>query len=354
MRKSLLIVNRQQFGYHIDAYYYCKYLSEVFDITYVCWDYGRPPITLPDVRILYIPREGAKPVRYLRFLTAAIKQARRGCDICFLTYFPGCSAVKFAYLRGKHVFDIRTAEIAEHPGMRVLLDCLLKLEARFFENITVISPSLAKRLGLLGSKVHILPLGADVISSTKKKFDSLQLIYVGALHNRKIEDTVVGFHRFYRDFHNRIQCSYKIIGSGHANEENHLRQLVRRLNLQSVVEVLGPIPHDRLSPFFDASNVGVSYIPMTNFYDVQPPTKTFEYLLSGMAVIATSTTENMRVVNMKNGVLIDDNAKSFSSGLKKIYERKERLDSLSIRKEGQPYLWRSIVENNLRPYLEQL
>lgn len=354
MRKSLLIIIPQQFGYHIDTYYYCKYLPEAFNITLLCWDHGSPRVTLPGIEVLYIPRKGIKPIRYLRFLRAAIKQARRGYDICFLTHFLGCSAVKFGHPRGKYVFDIRTAEITGHRAKRTLLDSLLKLEARLFENITVISSSLANSLGLSGSEVHILPLGSDVISPTKKKFDTLRLLYVGTLHNRRIEDTVVGFHRFFRDFHGRIQCSYRIIGSGYANEEKYLRQLVRQLDLQSVVEVLGPIPHDELSPHFDASNVGISYIPMTKFYDVQPPTKTFEYLLSGMAVIATSTSENMRVINIKNGVLIEDNAESFSSGLKQIYERRDEFDSSSIRKKGRPYLWRTIVENNLHPYLEQL
>jgi len=218
----------------------------------------------------------------------------------------------------------------------------------------VISSNLAKRLGLLGPKVHILPLGADVISPTDKEFDTLRLIYVGTLHNRRIDDTIIGFHRFFLEFHDRIQCTYKIIGSGYRGEEEDLRRLVRRLDLQSVVEVLGRIPHEELRPYFDASNVGIAYIPITKMYDVQPPTKTFEYLLSGMAIIATSTTENMRLVNMKNGVLVEDNAESFCAGLKQIYERRKGFDSSSIRDEGRPYMWKTIVENNLHPYLERL
>jgi glycosyltransferase involved in cell wall biosynthesis len=209
-------------------------------------------------------------------------------------------------------------------------------------------------LGLPQYKVHILPLGSDILSRTDKQFDSLRLLYVGTLQFRRIEDTIVGFHRFFHDYRDQIQCSYKIIGSGYAGEEDNLRRLVTELGLQSVVQVLGSIPHDELSPYFDASNIGISYIPKTRFYDVQPPTKTFEYLLSGMAVVATSTSENTRVINNRNGVLVEDNAESFASGLKQIYDRREDFCSSSIRNEGRPYLWESIVNENLRPYLEQL
>jgi len=42
------------------------------------------------------------------------------------------------------------------------------------------------------------------------------------------------------------------------------------------------------------------------YYDCQPATKTFEYILSGMVCIATSTYENKKLINNINGVLCND------------------------------------------------
>lgn len=41
---------------------------------------------------------------------------------------------------------------------------------------------------------------------------------------------------------------------------------------------------------------------MTEYYDSQPPTKTFEYALSGLYVLATKTRENEKVITNDNGV----------------------------------------------------
>ena len=59
---------------------------------------------------------------------------------------------------------------------------------------------------------------------------------------------------------------------------------------------------------------------MTKFYDIQTPTKTFEYIISGLFCIATNTTANKNLINKDNGILCDDNATSFSNALMKLYK----------------------------------
>ena len=82
---------------------------------------------------------------------------------------------------------------------------------------------------------------------------------------------------------------------------------------------------------------------MTDFFDVQPVTKTFEHLVSGMPVIATATSENRLVVNEENGVLIDDTATGFYEGLKQLAAQKGSFDSEKIMRDSEKYQWRSIV-----------
>jgi len=103
-------------------------------------------------------------------------------------------------------------------------------------------------------------------------------------------------------------------------------------------------------------NVGVSYVPITPYFDVQPPTKTFEYLLAGMPVIATRTKENEKVINEYNGVLIDDTPEDFRNGLALLYERisANKFTSSRIIESSESYTWERIVRNNFKLYIESL
>jgi hypothetical protein len=129
---------------------------------------------------------------------------------------------------------------------------------------------------------------------------------------------------------------------------------VCELGLQEVVQVVGAVPHDRLGSYFQVHNIGVSYIPVTEYFDCQPPTKTFEYLLSGMAVIGTATSENGRVISSKNGVLIPDTPTGFAAGLWELWRKRQLFSSSAIQAGAQAHRWRSIVEGNLLPFLKKI
>ncbi|MFW8602217.1 glycosyltransferase [Desulfobacterota bacterium M19] len=351
-RKKLLILCQNQFGYHVDAYYYCKYLREHFDITYLCWDYGLPEILMPEVNIIFVPRTGSIVARYSRYLSAALSEIRREqYDIHFIKYFRACFLLKVFNFQKQFVLDLRSGHISGRVVNRYVFDLLTRGETLFFRNITVISKSLARRSGL-EKRAIILPLGADRLSRTKKTFESLRLLYVGTLTERNINQTLLGFMKFYNEFKDRIETHYTIIGTGVCDEEDRLRAIVRSKGLSTVVSVLGRIPHDRLKPYFDSHNVGVSFVPMTDYFDVQPVTKTFEYLLSGMPVIATATSENKLVLTHDNGVLIEDSPQGFYLGLKLLSERASSYNSGMIGREASKYLWTFIVKN-FHKYLEE-
>lgn len=348
------IISQTQFGYNNATYYYCKYLKDDFDILYICWDHGLPRIEMDGVQVVYVSRQGSMLVRTWRFLRTALGRIKERQTVVFIKYFKGVSlALRLLLPRHCFVLDIRTGSVHKSQFVRKFHDARLKFETRFFQNVTVISQSLAEKLGI-AHKAHILPLGADVLSRTDKIFDSLRLLYVGTLLNRNIDITIQGFKKFYDELKHRIPVSYTIIGDGPNNEARELKALVSELGLSEVVKILGPVPHTELGPYLDACNVGVSYVPMTDYYDCQPVTKTFEYLLSGMPVIATQTSENRKVIKEENGVLVGDNAEDFYSGLKAIFEKRQRFDSAKIRCKATGYTWENIVKNNLKPYLADI
>jgi glycosyltransferase involved in cell wall biosynthesis len=87
----------------------------------------------------------------------------------------------------------------------------------------------------------------------------------------------------------------------------------------------------------------VSYVPITEYFHFQPVTKTYEYLMAGLPVIATSTFENQKIIDEKNGILIEDNAFAFSAALSKIINLMDTYNSSFIRERMTEHKWEKIV-----------
>jgi len=344
-------MSREQFGYLTDYYYYCKFLRDKFDITYIGFKANRPEIRLDGVRLKYVPWKGCLVSRFIRLIVGFVREGRKNYDLLFLMYFPGCSLFRLLTAGTRCILDIRTGSVAKSKIKRKADDLFMKFETYFFRHITVISQGLSDKLRLPKRKMHILPLGAEPIDTSPKKFDELHLLYVGTLDSRRIEDTIHGFEMFYKEFSNKIRTSYTIVGDGHNDELQMLRKLVWEKGLVDVVRLPGFIHRGRLRQYFERCDVGISYVPINDIYDCQPPTKTFEYMFAGMPVIATATSENKRVINRTNGILIRDNPESFYEALKELYSRREEFYSEKIKHSYLNYSWERIVKKNLIPYL---
>ena len=170
MTKRILFINRKQFGYHIDSYFFCKY-SDMLDITYICFDSGNEKLQLPNVNCIYISNKNNIFIRFLRFLYACITETyRKNYDSVFLVHFPGAFFIRFFNPFKRIIFDIRTSDISKNKYKRYFLNLLLRLDTIVFKEITVISESLAKKLKIPTRKYLILPLGSEKIDINFKKF----------------------------------------------------------------------------------------------------------------------------------------------------------------------------------------
>jgi len=356
--KKLLIINRAQFGYHIDSYKYCQYLKDKFKITYLCLDVGREKIEEDGVNVIYIPYSNSFIKKGLSLIKASREKIKHEhYDIIFIVYFLMSSWIKLGFKKSKFVLDIRTGSVSIQNLKRFIEDNILRVESLFFENITIISECLRKKLNFNINKSHILPLGSDPISSTLKEFNTINLLYVGTLNGREIEKTVLGLASFLNLKENKSllnKIRYDIIGFGTKENESLLKQTIIKNNLKNIVKFHGQIKHNDLKPYFDKANIGISYIPITEYYQCQPPTKTFEYINSGLFCIATSTSIHQELITEDNGILCLDDSQSFSKSLQKLFEIKKNINSKKISKSLKQYSWEVIIKENLKNYLENL
>jgi glycosyltransferase involved in cell wall biosynthesis len=231
---------------------------------------------------------------------------------------------------------------------RKLYDFTLRFECVFFKNVSVVSEGVKKRLYLRKDTV-VIPLGANEINLEFTKREGISLIYIGTLSKRNIHQTIEGLALFLSECKS-FPISYRIIGSGDIDSMSKIENALVFNELSDIVELTGYIPHDKLTDYLRDANVGVSYVPITEYYNFQPATKTFEYLLAGLPVIATSTYENEKIINSFNGILIKDNPASFCQGLLSLKNQMKSFDSNEIKLALQDFTWKKIV-NNLDKYI---
>ena len=346
--KKILIVNTSQLGLLTDSLKWCEYLNEKYDIEVLCFDFGEPKINIPNVKVCYVPHPDNYKLRGFIFLLYAIWKCIRFRGFIFVVYFPFCIFLKKILFWKRMHLDIRTLSVNDNEKIRTESDNLLRNAIGVFDGVSFISEGIEKRLGTT-KKGSILPLGADTISVTNKDFSQLHLLYVGTLDNRDVIKTVYGLKLFVDSVHNPL-LTYDIIGDG--AEREMIESFVYANRMENICKIHGRIPHDRLKPFFDKCNIGVSFIPIKEYYQDQPPTKTFEYGLSGLITIATKTFSNCQVITNSNGVLIDDSPESFCFALKHIIDNYSQYDSDAIRESMKRYEWKTIINNYLVPILE--
>lgn len=355
MRKKILFINRIQFGYHTNSYNYCRYLKDEFDITYIGFDTAKKKIEELGVNVYYVPYEGSfltKGINFIKFCRNHIKTNQ--VDLIFVLYFQLSSLLRVGISPNKFILDIRTGAVGTTSKKRAIVDAIMRFESRFFKHITIISESLRDKLGFNAKKCHILPLGADELSTTDKSFEAIHLLYVGTLSFRDIEKTIFALSNFIQKYkHEKIEITYDIFGSGTVESEQLLRASIDKTSLENIVTFHGRKNHKELQHYFDHCNVGVAYIPIVDYFEAQPSTKIFEYARAGLVNIATSTYENRRLITECNGVLCDDTIDSFCDALETVHIHNEKWNSQQIRKSLEDFSWENIINNNLKKYLNE-
>jgi glycosyltransferase involved in cell wall biosynthesis len=352
MKPRFVFVGRNQFGYHTDSYKWCESLRDSYRVTYICFDYKRPRLAMDGVKVIYVSRTLPEKLRGMMLLLTGIAHCLNPKSKIFIEYFPKCSWIKRALPWHRMCIDVRTMHVVESAADRKRLDNAMIAECRPFDIRSAISNGVIKQLGYPG--MHLLPLGADVISQAPKAYDDeIRLLYVGAFNNRNIDLTIRGL-KIFRDKHPEVAVTYELIGFGETYDEQLIQDTIKETVLGDVINYRGRVPYDKLKPYFDTANVGFSFVPMTDYYEHQPPTKTYEYAMSGIYSIATATQANKDIVTADNGVLIDDTAEGVAKGIEHYWLTRKSLNEANIRASLKEYSWKNICENYLRPIIDQL
>lgn len=351
-KEKLIICSHNQFGYLTDTFQYCKLLKNKYDIIYICFDQNKEKINLDGIKNIYIKKNNNMILDYLNLnKNLIIESYKNKVNKIFLVYNPLSFICKFFLFKKKIILDIRTGSVEKNKSARKKANRRIWINSLFFKEKTIISEGLANKLNI--KKFEILPLGAEKLKNENIELNkkSIKLIYIGILSGRNIIQSIKGFELFSEKYSD-IDCEYNIIGFYNDND-NEEKNFFKSISKNKKINYLGPKKHDEIYKYLNEANIGVSYIPITEYYNYQPPTKTYEYLMNGLITLATATDENKKIIKSENGVLCEDNAKSFSESLEKIYKNLDSYDSKKIIKSVEKNTWQEIVKNILEPILER-
>lgn len=347
-KKKILFNITSQFGYHTDTYMYCKYLDKSnFEVHYTGFDTGLPKYELKDVNVHYIPLHSNKIRRYyiyFQFINKIIRKEK--FDLIFQVDHKLTLLIRLYNLRQRFILDIRTGDLSGNKLKRKYMNLYILFTSLFYKKVSIISESLRQLLKIPKRKSFVLPLGGEQNSQIPKKWDSIHMLYIGTLTKRRIEDTIEGLAIFKKRFPD-VVISYDIVGNGSKEDIEKLRQTTEQHQLGTCVKYHGQKKHSEIQELWDNCNLGLAYIPIEPYYQCQPTTKLFEYALSGMAIIATNTIENQRIVTSENGLLCNDTPVSIAEVLYGILKMKDRLNSLTIKRSVSDYEWDKLISNNL-------
>jgi len=253
----------------------------------------------------------------------------------------------FFFKKDKILVQLFTPSVNKNKTIRNLLDYLISINLKFYNHICIAGAykKMCERYRLNISNVAKVDLGMYDYGFFERGFDSLRLLYLGNLTGREIHKTIEGFAKFKKN-NPEIVCSFDIIGKGDIKSTQLIKNIIYDHNLKSEVIMHGYKADKDIPTFLNKCNIGVSYVPMTDFYNDVKVTKTIEYLLTGMPVIATKNTYNLAVVNDDNGVLCSDNSQSFCDALNTLYLKTSYYNPNLIRKNVLHKSLKSSIKND--------
>lgn len=203
-------------------------------------------------------------------------------------------------------------------------------------------------------QIHLLPLGVDTKKFTVNHEDreSIRFVYIGSIKKRR------GIDRFVSGLKGLSAAEQEIIEFhlyGGA-DGGHIRELQQMSHGEAFdFRYHGHFPHDEVPEVLQAADVGVSPLPNLEAYRVSSPAKVYEYLASGLPVLASDITAHRRILDDECAFLVDPKPEQYIGAIRNIVSDREQLSSMSksarVRAEANDW---SVRFNQLSKRLSQV
>lgn len=192
--------------------------------------------------------------------------------------------------------------------IRFMYDLIERISLPFLSGVIYTTKEIGERYKKYKScKIeNYPPLSLFNASELAQKDQSLLLYLGGITEIRGIRQLIKGFAMVVKQ---NSQARLVFVGGFESQKfEEEIYELVDKLDLKSHIKFQGKVPYEEIQKYMDSASIGIiPYLPEPNHL-VCLPNKLFEYMASGIAVIASDFPHYREVIeNSEAGQLIDPN-----------------------------------------------
>lgn len=297
------------------------------------------------LRILQLPDES---FGWAPFILRQLYRHKGGVDVIVVSA-PPFSALFPAVLMKKAlgvplVVDVRDAwanlpanqHAFNYPEWRRKIDLYLeKIIIPHADFITVVSGPMKKyfeRLGVLKTKIEVIENGFDTadfmgLKRKKKPDGEITIIYTGVFYGEVVPKVFLeGVKLFVKKYPGLIS-KLKFLCIGRKNLE--IETMARGMGVKIAVEHRGFLPHKKALELLINADIALSMINSGRGWDAVFNGRTFEYLNSGVPILALTPTRSAVTKLLEKtgaGISITNNdPREVSRALEKIIFHKEKL-----------------------------
>ena len=213
----------------------------------------------------------------------------------------------------------------------LLFSLLEKFSTYFISGFICVTPDIASKFPKEKTIIlHNYPIKKDFVLINEHKNRELPtIIYVGNYSKiRGIDSLIMAAQRIYGEKKFRIEIFGKEVGK---NLRNELEESLSPETLR----IFNPIPNEAIRRKLKMSDIGVLLYRPTPNNERALPTKLFEYMASGIPVLASNLSAISEVI-IKNrcGIVVDpDNIDEVTMGLKKLIS--DRIYAKKLGRNGR-------------------
>jgi glycosyltransferase involved in cell wall biosynthesis len=329
---------------------YSKFVSEngydVSVITYLCKNQKQYEVV--DKRKIWrinLSVTNSNRAKMLYFIKEAVKILKRE-NFSIIHIHHTCKyflLIKIVALkRAKYIYHITSYPIGEFYYQSLKEMVIMFLQSLFFDKIIIQSSELKEKLiGIRKlDKTAVVPIGYNAelfyrdSDEQKKSFrrelklneNEVISVYIGAISRfRKLDRLIEAFK-----FVTKKIPGAKLLMIGNGNNFASLKISAKKNGLEKNIIFLGKIPHEKIPKYLNIADIGISYIPINENYNYNPPLKTFEYLACGLPTVATKTVSNCKIIYDEiNGILTNDDPLHIAHAIIKLFLDKNQRYYLS-------------------------
>ena len=210
-----------------------------------------------------------------------------------------------------------------------------------------------KRNGCEKNHISLIYMGVDrsFVSSAKTgdisrissgKPPRLDIIYTGTVSKDRGRDIML--EALSEVNKNLYKIRLTIVGADPFQMECCRKKAVQ-LGICDNLDIKGRVPGSEIPALLHNADIGICIWDNKPFWQFNPPTKLFEYLVAGLPVLASNIrTHTLYIKNWENGLIFDYNSHSLAQALNDLWDMRERLPSMreNAISWSKKYLWENI------------